>query len=72
MPLPIPGPDDTGENSSTRMLPDPKVCHTKPIGDILSFGNCLVDSPYTCPYVIYFGEGQFCSHPNWKGFREHL
>jgi hypothetical protein len=53
---------------ASRVLPDPAVCATKPIGAIFDFGKCLVDKPVECKYVLYFGEGNICRHPKWKDF----
>ena len=51
-----------------RTLPNSAICRTHSIGLISDFGNCLVDRPIECPYVLYFGEGNICRHPGWKNF----
>jgi len=61
-------PSDTPEPALARVLPHPRVCRTRTIGVITGFGSCLVERPIECPYVLYFGEGNICRHPSWKGF----
>jgi hypothetical protein len=51
-----------------RVLPDPAICRVRPIGSISAFGQCQVDRPVECRYVLYFGEGNICRHPRWKEF----
>jgi len=51
-----------------RVLPDLKVCHTKPIATIASLADCLVDNPITCPHAVFSGKSHFCTHPQWKDF----
>ena len=61
----------TEVRGSTRfsvVLPHSKICRTKSIGTLGSFAGCLVESPDSCPYVIFSGAVQFCTHPRWEGF----
>jgi hypothetical protein len=51
-----------------RQLPDPDICEAKPIGQINSFAMCMVEYPLTCKYVMGYGNGYLCRHPNWRGF----
>lgn len=51
-----------------RVLPDPNICRTKPIGEIKSFATCHVDAPFTCPHAMSYGNGYLCRHPTWKDF----
>ena len=51
-----------------RVLPDERICHTKPIGAIRLFGTCLVNNPIECTQAFNFGSGYVCRHPNWKDF----
>lgn len=49
----------------SRVLPDPLVCRAKKSGlrcdtDLV---DCLVPHPRECPYVMRFGDGNFCQHP---------
>ena len=58
-----------GKNAEDlRALPDPAICRTRPIGEIQSFATCLVECPITCRYVMGYGNGYLCKHPNWKDF----
>jgi hypothetical protein len=46
-----------------RKLPDPAICRAEPSG----FGDsvdCLVKSPYECPYVAQLIYGMICQHPD--------
>ena len=61
-------PEAQEANTRFKALPNSKLCGTKPIGDILSFGDCLVKYPLRFAHVIFFGNGQICNHPNWKAF----
>ena len=50
-------------------LPDSEVCRTKDIwSDWMMV--CLVDDPKTCPFVIPFGDGFYCHHPDRKKFEK--
>ena len=51
-----------------RVLPDPEICRTIPIGQIRLFARCCVDKPFNCPHVAWFAESYFCKHPNWEEF----
>jgi len=54
---------------ATPVLPDFRICHTKPLGKINIFANCLVDNPVNCPYAMTnFGDGYICKHMEWKSF----
>jgi len=53
---------------SSRLLPDPKICHTRPTGAIQSFPICLIGSATGCPYVMFYGSTQYCSNHHWKEF----
>jgi hypothetical protein len=52
----------------SRVLPDPKICRTSPIGSIKAIGLCFVNPPGACPYAKDYGEGYFCTCPRWKSF----
>jgi hypothetical protein len=55
------------QEGETNLLPDPKVCVTQrlePVGLV----ECLVKSPQRCPYVLAFGDGFFCRHPDCHKF----
>jgi len=52
----------------SRILPDPKICQTLPIGEIHSFATCLVEFPITCSHAMSYGKGYLCRHPNWRKF----
>jgi hypothetical protein len=62
--------DSGGEPPETRILPNPKICRTRAIEGALTVAECLVDSPYSCPFVLMLNEGGLCNHPNWMGFLE--
>jgi len=59
---------ETGNPPSPRVLPDPAICHTRPIGEIRSFATCLVKCPSTCPHVMSYGSSYLCRHPDWEQF----
>jgi len=52
----------------TEELPDPDICHTSPVGEIKIFATCHVKSPFKCRHAMGFGDGYFCTHPNWDNF----
>lgn len=56
------------KGGSRRVLPNPSVCRTRPLGALQSLGACMVEEPNDCPYALPAIGGNFCSHPNWKGF----
>lgn len=76
MPQEIPTPSGQAGSDRSPVLPDPAICHTKLIGSLQSFadclvesiGECLVEKPDSCPYLVYFGRGQFCTYLHWKDF----
>jgi hypothetical protein len=49
---------------------EPTDCHSAPIDTLMSFGQCLAAHPKRCPYVMFSGTLQFCTHPNWQGLIE--
>ncbi len=52
------------------LLPNPGACMTQllePVGLV----ECLVKSPQRCPYVLAFGDGFFCQHPDCRKFAKH-
>jgi len=55
-------------STAKKTLPDPEICRTKTICPDLM--ECLVERPSTCPYVVPFGEGYFCRHPDRKKFEK--
>ena len=59
-----------GKPPEARILPNPKICRTRAIEGALTIAECLVDSPYSCPFVMMLNEGGLCNHPNWMGFLE--
>jgi len=68
MPRKQPAQRNSLEPQTPRVLPDPKICRTTPIGDIRLFGTCLVNNPIECAQAFNFGDGYICRHPNWKDF----
>jgi hypothetical protein len=58
---------EKGSNDS-RALPDPDTCRTSPIGEIDSFGTCLVQSPMPCPNAMSYGNSYLCRNRNWKAY----
>jgi len=54
----------------SRMFPDPNICLTKPTRSFDPFAECLVNGLIHCPYVMFSGKGQFCTHPRWRAFVE--
>jgi hypothetical protein len=48
--------------ATARVLPDPESCLARDAG-LPNYADCLVDSPYQCPYALRFGWGFFCRHP---------
>jgi len=54
--------------SPARRLPDPNICHAKPIGDLGALAKCLVDSPASCRHALKYENGHLCTHPDWKDF----
>jgi hypothetical protein len=51
----------------SELVPAPKVCVTRllePVGLV----ECLTGSPQQCPYVLAFGDGFFCQHPDCRTF----
>lgn len=65
MPESNPSPGEEANPRFSRSFPDPNSCSTKPIGSLMSFGECLVENLTGCPYVIFSGKAQFCTFPNW-------
>ena len=53
---------------SSRVLPDPAICRTRPMKKTHSFAECLVDHPDSCPFVILTPKAQLCTHPNFNEF----
>ncbi len=45
-------------------LPDPEICRAK--AHTSEFADCLAKSSGLCPYILYFGVGCFCRHPQRK------
>jgi len=68
MPEDITNPSEETNTRPLRILPDPEICCTKPIGSIESFATCLVDCPIACRYVMGYGKGYLCRHPKWREF----
>ena len=64
----VPSPDSGQHSHVARELPDPNICHTRPIGSIKTFASCLVGSPIGCPYVVNIAGDHFCEHLHWKQF----
>jgi hypothetical protein len=54
------------EQSRPQSLPDPKVCHTRYLSEKLF--DCMVKNPQSCRYVLNFGNGFYCRHPNPRQF----
>jgi hypothetical protein len=54
---------------ASRQLPDPQICRTKSIGTECMM-ECLVESPYACPFVTLFGNGFYCHHPDREKFEK--
>ena len=54
---PMSTPDGGEKQRVPRVLPNPDICRTKPIGSINSFATCLVDEPSICPHVLNYGNG---------------
>jgi len=52
----------------SRVLPDPAICRTRPIGEIRSFAACLVNNPGSCPHAMSYGSTYLCRHPHWGDF----
>jgi hypothetical protein len=61
-------PGNHPRNREKRIVPHPSVCRARAMGGVQSFGACLVDNPTDCPYSLPAIGGNFCTHPNWKGF----
>ena len=55
-------------NDFSRVLPDPNICRTRPIGEIRSFAMCLVSNPSSCLYAMSYGSSYLCRHPQWQTF----
>ncbi len=60
--------DDPVNNQ--RRLPDPEICRTRYLGDILKFSECLVKEPDSCEFAVRFGSTDFCRHPNRRSFEK--
>jgi hypothetical protein len=63
-------PGGQAEHDFLRVLPDPNICRTRPMGRITLYAVCLVDSPFTCRYATDYGAGYLCENPHWTDFRE--
>jgi len=61
-------PDRQAGGGFSRVLPDPKVCRTKPIRSFSALAACLVKRPCECLYATSFGKGYYCVHPRWRVF----
>ena len=55
--------EDTG-NVNKGKLPDLEKCQAKEM--IPDFSECLVENPFSCPFVLPFGSGFLCRHPKHK------
>ena len=51
-------------------LPNPEICRTRYLGHVINLCECLVNNPNRCPYVLRFGEGVFCRHPDGRKFEK--
>ena len=49
---------------TTRVLPNMLICRATDL--IPDYANCLVEKPTACPFVISFGNGFLCKHPDRK------
>jgi hypothetical protein len=57
------------QENGRKPLPDPTVCHTLELKPV-NLMECLVQSPELCAYVIEFGGGKFCRHPDCHRFQK--
>ena len=48
------------------VLPNQRICRTRPIGSIKAFATCLVNEPCTCAYATSSGEGYFMHTPTME------
>jgi len=65
MQKPFAMPSGAESKAFPKIPPDPKMCRTSPIGSSLSFADCLVEGPNSCPYLVLMGKAKFCTHPHW-------
>ncbi len=55
-------------SNASPVLPDARVCRTRPIEAVESLSICRVKRPAHCPYVICYGNDCLCHHPYRKWF----
>ena len=51
-------------------LPDADLCRTLYLGQILELSECLVPSPFRCPYARMVENSFFCRHPDCRKFEK--
>ena len=49
-------------------LPNPKVCLTQVHPALREYSHCHTPRPQHCPFVLPFGRGFFCRHPEREKF----
>ncbi len=54
--------------AKARKYPDPKMCKTQHVLDRLY--ECISEDAWSCPYVMSFGRGYYCKHPDCPHFKE--
>ncbi len=57
---------DAESDKKTGALPDRKICRVKDV--VSDIAECLTENPGMCRYVMQFGYGFFCRHPQRKEF----
>jgi hypothetical protein len=49
-------------------LPDPDICLTEVHPALDQYSHCRTANPGQCPFVLPFGRGFFCGHPEREKF----
>jgi len=57
-----------GNRRTVRALPDAEVCWIELHPALKDYAHCRTSRPHECPYVLPFGLGFLCRHPERENF----